>query len=80
MKIKYPSSKPPKLISLGQLYTGNTYRDHRTGHIWLATASGFVDLTENRVVCRIDNMPGFDDGLDYPRYEKVYCVIEVQEG
>lgn len=79
MKIKFPNIKPPSLVSLKEFYSDKTYRDYRTGHIWLATTGGFVDLTDSRIVQRTENMPGFDDGIDYPRYEIVNCVIEIQE-
>ena len=79
MKIKNANDRPPTLVSLKQLHQGRTYRDHQTGHVWLATTGGFVDLTDNRIVTRVENMPGYDYGIDCPRYKTINCVIEIQE-
>lgn len=80
MKIKSSLSATPQLLSLRELERGNTYRDVRSGYIWLCGEGGYVNLTKDHVVTRWDNMPGPDDNKNVDRrYEKVNCTIEIKE-
>lgn len=79
MKIRVPQTSQVRLLSLRELGRGNTYRDARTGNIWLCAEGGYVNLTKDHIVTRGDNMPGPDDNKYFePRYEKIDCVLEVK--
>jgi hypothetical protein len=80
MKINRTRVCKPIFLNITSLKVGCTYTDTNTGHLWLVCGQAYVDLTDNRVVTRTDNMPGcYQDGRYEARYKEVNCEIEVTE-
>lgn len=80
MKISNPAMTKPRLYSLPDLVTGCTYRELRNNCIWLVAKGGYVNLTTDQIVSRLENMPGhFVGGGWEPRFEEIKCEIKITE-
>lgn len=77
MKIISNTAQAPKLRCLSEMGVNRTYKDVTTGDIWLSTFSGWVNLSENRIITKSENMPGGVSPI--PRWLEVVCTVDVRE-